>query len=113
MFLPCRNVPAQGADCRFHRHHERLLASKPTHPVDPSYESRSNVLDVTFGTGKLARKKHTWVLPDGHGRTQNLRCINVCVSMDLPQPQELGVLQTRNHPENPLLLRKLQMILKP
>ena len=43
---------------------------------------------------------------------QQRRRIDVSVAMNLPVPQKLRILQPRNQPQDALLLRKPQMILK-
>src|SRR6266568_5697081 len=80
--------------------------------IDSRYQAGCHIFNVALRSCELARKKDARIPARRHCRQQNLRRVDVGVSMNLSEPKKLSVLQTGNHPEDALLLGKFQVVLE-
>ena len=79
---------------------------------DPRQHARGDGFRIPFHAGELSRNQNARSRLQLQRLRQQRGRVDIRIAMNLAIPQKLCVFESRNHPQNPRLLAKLQMILK-
>src|SRR6516165_4087605 len=75
-------------------------------------QTRRHAFHVAFDAGELPGDEHIGSVVQAEIGLEKSRRVDVSIAVDLSVAQELGVFKAWNHAQNPLLLGKLQVVLK-
>src|SRR5205823_4051968 len=88
------------------------LTSEQPRQVDPREDARGGRLGVSLHARELSGEEKSRVIWGREMRREGARRVDVRVAVDAAEPQELGALESRDHPEHALLLRDRETGLK-
>ena len=102
------DVAVQRAEHGRGRWYHGRFAREDARQVDPGEDPRRGRLGVALDTRELSREQELRIVLGREVRGESARGVDVRIPVDAPEPQELGALEARDHPEHPLLLGDLQ-----